>query len=54
MKEIQLQRIAFQIEKLRCLMYNVTLNYGISHPTVLRISMSLDKKINQYLEIKES
>lgn len=53
MKEIQLQKISSQIEKLRCLMNNIALIYGISHPLVLRVSKSLDKRINQYIRIKE-
>lgn len=49
MKERQL--ICDQIERLRSKMYEFALTYGISHPKVLKASMSLDKKINQYIKM---
>ncbi len=51
MKERQLERIRSRIEKYRSKMQDVALTYGISHPKVLKVSMSLDIKVNQYMRL---
>jgi hypothetical protein len=54
-KKKRLKLICCQIEMLRSKMHELTLKYGITHPIVLKASMSLDIKIIQYMNlVKES